>query len=85
LKHISIPFPETIFICAKPFLTLRYVGEAYTTIAIFKQKKRRIFIFTLLRELIGVDICIIQNFNIRKYLNFVYSSQYCGLKYFALF
>jgi len=71
LKHISIPFSETIFIRAKPFLTLRYVGEAYTTVAIFKQKKRRIFIFTMLKELIGVDICIIQNLNTAKHQNFM--------------
>ena len=38
---------------------LRCVLEAYTTIAIFKQKKRRILIFTLSKELIQKVIQII--------------------------
>ena len=42
---------------------LRYVGEAYTTIAIFKQKKRRILIFTVLKELNWAVIWKISNFN----------------------
>jgi hypothetical protein len=45
LKHIFTPFPETILIREKPFLTLIRVIEAYTTIAIFKQKKATHFDF----------------------------------------
>tara|TARA_Y100000385_G_scaffold133642_1_gene138745 strand:+ start:2331 stop:2525 length:195 start_codon:yes stop_codon:yes gene_type:complete len=63
LKHIFTPFPETILIREKPFLTLRRVVEAYTTIAIFKQKKRGILIFTVSTELNWAVIWKIQNFN----------------------
>jgi len=53
---------------------LRCVLEAYTTIAIFKQKKRRILIFTLSKELIQKVIRIIQSFITCKYPIFVFYS-----------
>ena len=74
LKHIFTPFPETIFISEKTLLVLRCVLEAYTTIAIFKQKKRRILIFTLSKELIHKVIQIIQSFITCKYPIFVFYS-----------